>query len=146
MWKTTFKNFEGIWSAKADHIPSNFLKVVFHKYYLVHSWILCPIWSKRLHPKKRKHSKIIIQTARERDKICSIFILKTPKWRQCYSGIFIYFEQSSHSSNTVILLWTCFYWPNQSRTQPCQTSIMELFAKIVNGLSQWMFLQTDFPP
>ena len=26
---------------KADHIPSNFLKAVFHKFYLVHSWILC---------------------------------------------------------------------------------------------------------
>ena len=25
-----------------DHIPSNFLKAVFHKFYLVHSWILCP--------------------------------------------------------------------------------------------------------
>ena len=27
----------------ADHIPSTFLKVVSHKFYLVHSWILCPI-------------------------------------------------------------------------------------------------------
>ena len=25
---------------KADHIPSNFLKTVFHKFYLVYSWIL----------------------------------------------------------------------------------------------------------
>ena len=25
-----------------DHIPSNFLKAVFHKFYLVHSLILCP--------------------------------------------------------------------------------------------------------
>ena len=24
-------------------IPSNFLKAVFHKYYLVHSWIICLI-------------------------------------------------------------------------------------------------------
>ena len=30
-------------SAWADHIPSNFLKDVFHKFYLVHSWIICPI-------------------------------------------------------------------------------------------------------
>ena len=42
LWKTGFKKFEGIWSAYADHIPSNFLKVVFHKYYLIHYWILCP--------------------------------------------------------------------------------------------------------
>ena len=26
-----------------DHIPWNFLKAVFHKFYLVHSWILFPI-------------------------------------------------------------------------------------------------------
>ena len=38
MWKTAFKKFEVIWSATSD-----FLKAVFHKVYLVHSWILCPI-------------------------------------------------------------------------------------------------------
>ena len=27
---------------KADYTPSNFLKAVFHKFYLIHSWILCP--------------------------------------------------------------------------------------------------------
>ena len=27
---------------KAYHTPSNFLKAVFHKFYLVHFWILCP--------------------------------------------------------------------------------------------------------
>ena len=26
-----------------DHTPSNFLKVVFHKFYSVHSWIFCPV-------------------------------------------------------------------------------------------------------
>ena len=40
--KTAFKKFEGIWSAKAYHLPSIFLKAVFHKYYFVHSWILYP--------------------------------------------------------------------------------------------------------
>ena len=34
-------NFKGYGLPKADHMPSNFLKVVFHKFYLVHSWILC---------------------------------------------------------------------------------------------------------
>ena len=34
MWKAAFKKFEGIWSAW------NFLKAVFHKFYLVHSWIV----------------------------------------------------------------------------------------------------------
>ena len=28
----------------ADHITSYLLKAVFHKFYLVHSWILCPIF------------------------------------------------------------------------------------------------------
>ena len=34
---TAFKKLEPIWSAEADHITSNFLKAVFHKFYLVHS-------------------------------------------------------------------------------------------------------------
>ena len=33
---------------KADHIPSKFLKAVFHKFYLVHSWIPWPICSPAL--------------------------------------------------------------------------------------------------
>ena len=39
LWKTAFKKFEAIWSAEADHmsasadhIASNFLKPVFHKF------------------------------------------------------------------------------------------------------------------
>ena len=35
--KTALKEFEVIWSAKVDHIISNFLKTVFLKFYLVHS-------------------------------------------------------------------------------------------------------------
>ena len=27
-----------------DHVTSNFLKVAFHKFYFVHSWILCPMF------------------------------------------------------------------------------------------------------
>ena len=37
LWKTAFKKFEVVWSAYADHITSNILKAVFHKFYLVHS-------------------------------------------------------------------------------------------------------------
>ena len=29
---------------QTNHITSNFLKDVFHKFYLIHSWILCPIY------------------------------------------------------------------------------------------------------
>ena len=42
MLKTTFKRFEVIWSAQANHITSDFLKAIFHKFYLGHSRILCP--------------------------------------------------------------------------------------------------------
>ena len=41
LWKTAFKKFEGVW---ADHTPSKNLNVVFHKFYLVHYWIYCPIY------------------------------------------------------------------------------------------------------
>ena len=41
MWKTAFSKLEG------TCLPSNFLKAVLHKIYLVHSWILCLIWSFR---------------------------------------------------------------------------------------------------
>ena len=44
-----FKNFQEICSALANHIPSNFLKSVFHKFCLVHSWILCPICLRQCH-------------------------------------------------------------------------------------------------
>ena len=32
LWNITFKIFEVMWSAGADHITSNFLKAVFHKF------------------------------------------------------------------------------------------------------------------
>ena len=37
LWKTTFKKIGVIWSALTEHITSSFLKVVFHKFSLVHS-------------------------------------------------------------------------------------------------------------
>ena len=45
-WKRAFKKFEVIWSAEAKHITSNIFKATFHKFHLVHSWILCPIYPK----------------------------------------------------------------------------------------------------
>ena len=36
------KNFKGDGLLEANHTPSNFLNAVFHKFYFVHSWILCP--------------------------------------------------------------------------------------------------------
>ena len=37
LWKTAFEKFEVKWSDKRDHIISNFLKTVIHKFYLVQS-------------------------------------------------------------------------------------------------------------
>ena len=37
LWNAAFEKFKGIWSVLTDHITSNILKVVFHKFYLVHS-------------------------------------------------------------------------------------------------------------
>ena len=34
MWKTAFKKFDVIWSVLTDHITSDFLKAVFHKFLL----------------------------------------------------------------------------------------------------------------
>ena len=39
LWKTAFRKFKVIGSAWTDHTISNFLKVVSHKFYLVHSGI-----------------------------------------------------------------------------------------------------------
>ena len=38
MWKAAFKKSKGVWSALS---MVSFLKAVFHKFYLVHYWILC---------------------------------------------------------------------------------------------------------
>ena len=38
---TACKRFEAICSVKTDYITSSFLKAVFHKFYLVHSQIVC---------------------------------------------------------------------------------------------------------
>ena len=46
--KIAFKKFERIWSAEADHIPSNFLKAVFHKFYLDHSEYFVPYYAGHL--------------------------------------------------------------------------------------------------
>ena len=42
--RQALNNLKGYGLCKADHTPSNFLKVVFHKFYLVHFRILCLMW------------------------------------------------------------------------------------------------------
>ena len=50
------------------YITSNFLKAVFHKFHLVHSWILCPIYYF-----KRKHLMLFISSKK------FFYVLKTFK-------------------------------------------------------------------
>ena len=40
--RQSLKNLKGYGLLQAGHTPSNVLKAWFHKFYLVHSWILCP--------------------------------------------------------------------------------------------------------
>ena len=53
-WKTAFKKFEVIWSA------------LFHKFYLVPSWILCPLWLRLkpnvnyIYPNRSCISKVVV--------------------------------------------------------------------------------------
>ena len=44
MWETAFKNLKGYDQPEGGHITSNFLKAVFHKFSLVYSWILSPVY------------------------------------------------------------------------------------------------------
>ena len=68
----SFENVEGVWSTLSRSYSFNFfIKAVFHTFYLVHSWILCPIynltcklnqenWKKSL---KSLKLKVSVQTA-----------------------------------------------------------------------------------
>ena len=42
IWIQVFKNGSSKRPVRVDHNLSNFVNAVFHKFYLVHSWILCP--------------------------------------------------------------------------------------------------------
>ena len=52
MWNAAFKKFEAIWSAKTDHITSNFIKTVTHN--LVHSWPIANVHPFYCHQKMWK--------------------------------------------------------------------------------------------
>ena len=50
-WTKPLKDLKEYGLLKADHTHSKFLKAFFHKFYLVHSWILCPrynVWLRKL--------------------------------------------------------------------------------------------------
>ena len=60
-------NLQKIWSDMspwADHITSNFLKAVFHKFYLVYSWIPWSMWTQiiGLQYKRSFHNNNAVQS------------------------------------------------------------------------------------
>ena len=44
LWKTAFKDLKLYGLLKQTIITKHFLKAVFHKFNLIHSWVLCPIY------------------------------------------------------------------------------------------------------
>ena len=62
------KNLKGYGLLEEDHAPSNFSKAIRHKFYLVHSWILCPIYPLEVYEGNCKicwmHERLNIRTVR----------------------------------------------------------------------------------
>ena len=46
--RQVLENLKGYGMLETDHTSSNVLKAVLHKFYLVHSWILCPIYTQQI--------------------------------------------------------------------------------------------------
>ena len=46
--RQVLKNLKGYGMLETDYTSSNVLKAVLHKFYLVHSWILCPIYTQQI--------------------------------------------------------------------------------------------------
>ena len=81
---------------EADHIPSTFLKALFHKFYLVLSWILCTTWSMNfflviLIMKSLDNECVLLGTLRKfKDSFfieCFLWLLLD--WRKCVKPYFI---------------------------------------------------------
>ena len=90
----SFWKFDMIWSVLTDHITSNFLNGVFHKFYLVHSWIPCLTcewlllvfknFSYQLEEKTEEEVASIVESARAKafeESINRVAILKVDPWR-----------------------------------------------------------------
>ena len=85
----------GIWCAYADHIPSNVLKTVFHKIYLVYSCILCLICFENSFD-SRKDSAVKKQ----------VFIITNSKviWNSMYPDYFLVYWLFSQIDNVIFRL------------------------------------------
>ena len=126
IWAKVFKNGPNkicgrqplkIWSYmifEADHITSIFLKGVFHKFYLVHSWILCPIFSLGF-LKAYQYQYFLISLQQQPPEVfCKKNVLRTfAKFtgKHMYQGLFnkvaglrlqLYLKRDS---GTVVFLW-----------------------------------------
>ena len=105
IWDNVFKNepsktcgrFEVILT---EHIPPNFSELVFHKFYLAHSWVLCLIYV-------RNH-KVIWQKLRKIFFILHILRVKGPYseffW-SVFSRIWIEYEDILRISPYSIRMW-----------------------------------------
>ena len=88
----SFWKFEMIWSVLPDRVTSNFLNDVFHKFYLVHSWISCLTFewlllvfknfSYQLGDKTEEEVASIVESARAKafDESNRVAILKVDPW------------------------------------------------------------------
>ena len=89
----------------ADHIPSNIFNAAFHKFYLVHSWVLSTIRNSfkyrpgtqqtsacsKLTAYLFKHLPVQNRSSRKACEMCSKLTIKTPEWRQWHrSSVFIF--------------------------------------------------------
>ena len=94
MWKTAFKNFETIWSASAI-----FLKADFHKFYLMHSWILCSKCQvedkEKRQTKEKMHPNTNLETPEtQRKNVCKCNMTFSMKKYVQY-GIFFSFQNDT---------------------------------------------------
>ena len=90
------------------HIPSNFLKVVFHKFHLVHSWILCP-----------KYIEITIKNVHK------IVFLILAKVKACNSNLYPSFGFAKlNFFHGIIQFHLLFWWQREYNFQSLSTEVL----------------------
>ena len=120
-----------MWSAYADHIPSNFLKTVFYKIYLVHSWLLCPKYDYRL-TSNLQYRKLSILT---------VTLTEAPKSNkgQCYDRVVpidtrcrFYVDTTTHDiarRRIDVETTSCVYHGNKSTDLLCKEWLKKTFTR-----------------
>ena len=117
------KNFEGIWSALVDYIPSSFLKAVFHDLYLVHSWILCPIWTIISINSFMTEVPIIYKS--------TVMVIPCKKLLTSHRNGFLNFASMTH-----FMPWVSFYTPRKNQ----KTRFFDTFRRYKKRPVTWNWL------